>query len=186
MKSEDANINRNGLFALVCGLLCLSSPVLSCVPTKTTGCVAFVNNTGKDVTDFHVTETNTSPGMGLSMPESSPWGKGTSAGNGDGTFTITYAGPAIAPGLSLTFSEGAFANKGGYLFEDFIWTPNDLPATKTIIPALGAPEPSTWAMMLVGLGGLGLVLRSGRRQEGVGARGAAARLWPFTLSMTNT
>ncbi len=41
--------------------------------------------------------------------------------------------------------------------------------------AASAPEPGTWTLMLIGLGGLGLVLRSGRRTASINANiGAAA------------
>jgi len=34
------------------------------------------------------------------------------------------------------------------------------------LPVSGAPEPSTWALMMVGIGGLGLSLRRGRKTKG--------------------
>ncbi len=41
--------------------------------------------------------------------------------------------------------------------------------TNVTFTARSVPEPATWAMMLVGLGGLGAVMRSVRRRQGVAA-----------------
>jgi hypothetical protein len=36
----------------------------------------------------------------------------------------------------------------------------------TTTPVRGVPEPATWAMMLLGFGGIGMAMRRGRKQGG--------------------
>ena len=63
-----------------------------------------------------------------------------------------FTGPASNP----TFNTGTFNLSGGFLAG---------PATLTITQAAvgGVPEPGTWAMMLLGFGGMGVAMRRRRR-----------------------
>jgi hypothetical protein len=47
----------------------------------------------------------------------------------------------------------------------------------TLLDAGGVPEPATWSMMLVGIGGLGAAMRASRRRLAAPARLAAANIW---------
>ena len=65
------------------------------------------------------------------------------------------------------FQQGAFGAFGAYSDVGFpVGTPgagNGAPATLTVSDSAAAvPEPATWAMMLLGFGGLGTALRRGR------------------------
>jgi hypothetical protein len=80
-------------------------------------------------------------------------GSGTSSNVGELAFVgFTDPGKSIS---SVTIVAGG---SGGY---DFIGV-DDVRFRTTVT---GVPEPATWAMMLVGFGGLGVVLRSRRRVE---------------------
>lgn len=83
-----------------------------------------------------------------------------------------------APLYSINFNVGGFANfmadeynygpQGNYDgFGGIQYTAIDLPAP--------APEPATWAMMIIGLGGVGALLRGSARREGAARASAAAR-----------
>jgi hypothetical protein len=71
---------------------------------------------------------------------------GGGAGGGESAFYQINFGPAPGQPLSLTLP----ASSNVYLFTS---TP-------------GVPEPGTWAMMLLGFGGIGMAMRRSRRPSG--------------------
>ncbi len=74
--------------------------------------------------------------------------------NQTGTFVITFAageGTPVVTGGSLMF------NTSG---DGFVTST----CTSGCVPTGGVPEPATWAMMLIGFGGMGALLRHRRRQ----------------------
>ncbi len=100
-------------------------------------------------------------------------------GNFSVVFTATWNNPAYGPGgteISSVFSPATNAT-GGFVgwegldpsglsettYDDHVGTPNGILAN-IYVGAPAVPEPATWTVMLVGLGGLGAMLRSGRRK----------------------
>ncbi len=79
-------------------------------------------------------------------------------------FKIDAFGPQLFSGTTEdpVFSPGSFS----------LITPGGDPAG--VITFSAVPEPSTWAMMLLGLGGLGLVGHRSRRRSGIGQQSASA------------
>ena len=109
--------------------------------------IVFVNDTGASQTDFEFT-VEVIRGE-LTIPHGNPWNNGSSTG--DNPYQLTYSGGAIAPGgtftlLGVTLSPPATGTSQSY--SNFVWTPSNQMATPT-------PEPSTWAMLLLGFAGLG-------------------------------
>jgi hypothetical protein len=80
--------------------------------------------------------------------------------------TITALIPlSLLPGTGLSPSDFGFAfwpNDGAGFTEISDFAPNDSTFT---VGGAGVPEPATWAMMLVGVGGLGATARAGRRRR---------------------
>ena len=126
---------------------------------------------------------------GTTGSNNDPAGQLTSnAAFGPGTYTLTFylAGNLRdAPDQSTTVSLGDFsatltpANTTAFQLQSFTFTtatggnlvftehgPSDQQGNllDTVNLNTGVPEPSTWAMMLVGFGGLGGLLRSRRRK----------------------
>jgi len=73
---------------------------------------------------------------------------------GDGPFSITA--PAGAVALQLGVNDDIFSDNSGSL---------DIGVTGST----AVPEPSIWAMMLMGFGGLGVMIRGGRRRSATAA-----------------
>lgn len=77
--------------------------------------------------------------------------------NNIGSLTFPGTFPAPAAPLQFGFSDGGSAFPG--LLADVALYDRALTPTEVTQLASGAPEPATWAMMLVGLGGLGGIMR---------------------------
>ena len=85
----------------------------------------------------------------------------TNGGGTDGAFTSFGASSGFKAGANtLTFQVDNFAQSGG--------NPTGLNVEFTSSVA-GVPEPATWAMMLVGFGGLGAAIRSRRSRAALAA-----------------
>ena len=103
-----------------------------------------------------------------------PYGGTADNVSGNGT-AVTWAGghvvvedtlPLVAELNHLTFTYTSLAGKGHAGFQglgDEGWGIERL----TVNGATAVPEPGTWALMLMGFGGLGATLRGSRRGRGV-------------------
>ncbi|HEY1926158.1 MAG TPA: PEPxxWA-CTERM sorting domain-containing protein [Caulobacteraceae bacterium] len=91
------------------------------------------------------------------LPINSLVGVFLTPGGGDQVFEVGNGGTLIAPVGTTKF----------YLatVDGFQWSNNSGAFTATV----AVPEPAAWAMMLLGLGGIGVALRSRRRQSGLSA-----------------
>jgi hypothetical protein len=83
------------------------------------------------------------------------------------TFTAEQAAPARA---YLSFANGEIGtNEGTY-------SPTSNTVSFTVLPAVSAaPEPSAWALLMLGVAGIGLMLRRARRTPGFRWRDCLAR-----------
>lgn len=86
--------------------------------------------------------------------------------NGD-PFSFTYQGGLIFPGIPPKLI--TFNTLPGHTFGVIDGVDkNVFGGTYEISPAIaGVPEPSTWAMLILGFGGIGVMLRSLRRKQAV-------------------
>jgi hypothetical protein len=85
--------------------------------------------------------------------------------------TLIYFGPFGTSNYDVFQLAGSLINGGTIAFSTAYHPSIPITAAGSLTSgALGAvPEPATWAMMLVGFGGLGSVLRSRRRQAPLAA-----------------
>lgn len=105
---------------------------------------------------------------------------------GAGTFGgLNFGGDAITFGFAMRGSGAFDANGAPSTFDQT----NDLRADNftLTVNAAGVPEPANWTLMIVGLGGLGGLMRSRRRSEGArgptSARREAADFGPANAAM---
>jgi hypothetical protein len=77
-----------------------------------------------------------------------------------GTVASDSIGTVNAPTILGVFDQGVFQNSNG--------GNRSLPGTWSLMSS-GTPEPASWAMMLVGFGGLGVAMRARRKVGGVAA-----------------
>jgi hypothetical protein len=69
-------------------------------------------------------------------------------------------------GVGVTLALSSFVSNAQAYFTSDIWTGNQTGNTGNVAALAGdasVPEPAAWALMLVGLGGLGALMRSQRR-----------------------
>lgn len=83
----------------------------------------------------------------------------------------TIGSPLGAPDATIAVSEGPSAAAGLYWTDSWGWTYSDIRVGTTLADVTPAatiptavPEPATWAMLILGMGAMGAVLR--RRREG--------------------
>ena len=135
------------------------------------------NNIGGDNTVVYDTSLPSLSGPGgiggeLTIPLSTPFTYDPSGGNllldvfstdatispnGFGAYLDSYAGDAPGDIFSRTYSTSA-----SYLPNDY--NTNFGLVTGFNVAAGAVPEPATWAMLMLGFGGLGVAMRSRRRQ----------------------
>lgn len=78
------------------------------------------------------------------------------------TNTFLAGSAAVIDGVSYSLSDFSFRRFGGDTVQAFTATPGGDPndyVGSFQLSAAGVPEPSTWAMMIVGFGALGAVMR---------------------------
>ena len=109
-------------------------------------------------TDFFLKVVFTDPGNGGSTFDATLTGM-LNPGNGNGTVTINFGGAQL-----ITFAGGSF----NLTVDDLFLTKTNLsdPITGHISNVVmdGVPEPSTWAMMILGFAGIGYVSYQRKRQ----------------------
>lgn len=106
-----------------------------------------VGSSGNSLPSFAIDPTNTGPQIALNaligdFVDATGLVIGTPFATGNGPFSITA--PIGAVRLQLGFNDDIFSDNSGSL---------------RISVASGVPEPSTWAMLLLGLAGLGFISR---------------------------
>jgi hypothetical protein len=92
------------------------------------------------------------------------------AGEGlDNSFFETYGlttATSVIPGSPPSFQSQTYATSLGNL----VFTSASSASFQAVIPSAGGvPEPTSWALMLVGFGGVGSILRSVRRRRSLAA-----------------
>jgi hypothetical protein len=121
-------------------------------------------------------QTTTNPGC------TQPYALCSFVGNFKTTMTATWANPAYNSGagtvISSVFTPSNNAT-GGFVgwegldpsglsetsYDDHVGTPSGVLANIYVgLPVSAAPEPASWALMLVGVGGLGAAMRSVKRK----------------------
>lgn len=81
---------------------------------------------------------------------------------GNGLQSLTISGPFVAGSNTI---ELIVNNTGNGIYGGLTQGPSSLDFSGVVNSPSGVPEPSTWALMLVGFGGLGSVLRSIRKKS---------------------
>jgi PEP-CTERM motif len=108
--------------------------------------------------DFFLKVVFTDPGNGGSTFDATLTGM-LNSGNGNGTVTINFGGAQL-----ITFAGGSF----NLTVDDLFLTKTNLsdPITGHIsdVVITGVPEPSTWAMMILGFAGVGYMTYRRRKQ----------------------
>jgi hypothetical protein len=89
----------------------------------------------------------------------------------DGDTVTALFSPAVTPADGATGAFDIFTNATAFVDPTGVFTDSlgNVSMVSTFGPTAAVPEPSAWATMLVGLGGLGLVMRrrAGRKQASV-------------------
>lgn len=92
--------------------------------------------------------------------------QGTCTGNGGG---LTY-GQSGSGTLTLTFSSGRSTLELTDLYTRYqAVSPSSISDSASGVPVSAVPEPATWAMMIIGFGAVGSIVRTSRRRTAFSA-----------------
>ena len=89
--------------------------------------------------------------------------------SGNGTFTGAALGSAVftALGAQVQFDSAATGAGPYSITEEYTIAATGAGSSNATINVSAVPEPATWAMFLVGFGGIGFMMRNGRRKGAV-------------------
>jgi hypothetical protein len=133
--------------AILAGLL------LACLPAPALADIVVLNNGPGNVTDFHMLVLR--PGLG--PPASVPWGAGTSGDD----LSWNWSGTPIAQGGKLRIKDLVFVDTdqlGNNVIIEAWWTRDGVRVDNEVTYGT-VPEPTSWALMILGFGAIGVAAR---------------------------